>query len=1099
MSNPSKRPRPSGPPTSESSDPSSSPQYSPNVTWGSDNYEAFAQSQNNALSSSNNKRAGENRQSGATSTSGRRAPTSAPAAAAASASSFSSSPPPPAAAAADEAGMSNVDTPGNRVWPTRIYRENDVSYIVPGQSNHQFDVVPPGWTVQLGFVSGPHDRQRPTGIDVVEFDVPGQGTFYMDYEDNIFTYAPSNVRILRDGEVQDPIVTPLWPANGGAITFLIEGRDGTTPTFPLGGQLRASRVRWLQDSRDGFLPGPTKTLIPFHVPGTPRSKGTYYVDRDDQVYNFVPVGWHIHDDHQTPLQGPPSIEPRDKRPGGGDQDGRLPAMVPRLTNYGVRFRDPADPSGPDLSSIPPGRIVDVSDRASEDTDPPSNVVGIFWWRDRTYYIDLKHRIYTTRPMDSFVPVFDEEPQPPPPRPPPPVSESPARAIFQRRVRDARIRPRSRDRSSTGASSNRPAVPERPTPLRQAWSARYSPSSSPSSSPSKRPSTNPDPSSTPSRPPPSTVPAPNSNSSSDDSSGLPPFNWHPLTRDMTWRRMGRMIRAARRRLNDLEDRRETFDETRSRSGAQPSSRSVARTRRTFERRRATRQRRREEPEERCRGSQDDDDGDDDDDNDDDNNTPPQPPPPSSGASSSSAPRSTPAARTPARNAPAWSRTTQDSAGSKQSTRSASGNNLPQAVEVVDRDTLALLRPIDKTSTLSSLSSPPPPPQQGPAGPRPGRRPLPTGRPADTAGVRAAEASRPVRASPLRQEVQRGGDNNQQQPRFPDFEVRTTQESRSGVRLNWVAANYPASHADFLNDAIKMLWEQDWFADDHFQACLRFAMQRPLDETSPSSSSTQPRPFKLTFILSEYSAGRVELGAGTDELQAFRDAELRVIPINPRSLASVAGAGEWADVSTSLGYHWSVAMEYRGILYYFDTCERMGGARRDYGSLVFRWYQDLRTAAGVTGRLRLKVVNVSPQNGPRECGILAAELVRKVVQDHNGDPSAVTDWGPQSKDAILQKWVRAMIQDLGDAYRCPVPGAQRRERRAQDFRATAPPPPPSSPSASSSSRGRGLPTSTPILADHTGSYDVLVHSLKRTVEEVDADDGEAQPARKTIRER
>lgn len=219
--------------------------------------------------------------------------------------------------------------------------------------------------------------------------------------------------------------------------------------------------------------------------------------------------------------------------------------------------------------------------------------------------------------------------------------------------------------------------------------------------------------------------------------------------------------------------------------------------------------------------------------------------------------------------------------------------------------------------------------------------------------------------------------------------------------------------------------------------------------------------LSFVLTEQSAGLVHFGPGSPEYQLYRDADLRIVPCNPSTAAAVV---EGADLSTSQtgGNHWAVAMEHRGVLYYFDTVRNPDdrndrSQQRRRGRDVFEWYDALRTAAGVTDPPLelLHVADVGRAGGGWQCGLLSAELVRRVVQDHGGDPAAVTGWGPlgvrELRDAIVAKWARAIAQDLGEAYRCPVPADDpaRNHPRARAFRGaptTMAPPTFSSPSAS-----------------------------------------------------
>lgn len=964
----------------------------------------------------------------------------------------------------------------------------------------------------------------------------------MDSDDNVFSYAPVNVQILRGGQVQDPMVTPIYPETGSQVSFIVEGSDVPTTIFPPGGQLDFRRMHRAENEATEITPGQPRALFPFYMPGTPNTRGTYFVDAQGELYDYQPNGWRIrtpgeeqpeeqeHDDEDEDESEEDDEEEDDEDEESDEEEERpLRALLPRLTEYGVRFVDPEWPNDPLLRTIPRDREVDLSDVAGPEAYPPRNFVAEFTWRGKTYFIDLKYRLYFSQPMGCFIQTsFREEPAPPPP---------------PKRIPQNRFSPRRSTPSGASSASRRRQAAVQATPLSQVWNAA-------SSSPSKAPTSA-------------------SGSTSSTRTVGSDFRWLPPTTDMTWRRMGRMVRAARRRLNELDRQAQAASASNiGASDVRPSSQGLTRARRALDRSRATTQRRRDEPEERCRGTQNDQ-----------RQPPPPPPPPSSGAASgaasSSAPSAGPTTRPPSEKTPTGSKATQGSTGSKQATTSATGDKYPQPVEVTDRSLLKSTRPITKTYSSSA--------EEVPASLGPAKRTIPTDQPLKkTPGLRAAQASMPAKASPLRQ-IQLAGDQAQQSPAspspstpgrliarakvptkqpavrsdFPGFSVRTAQESRSGLPRNWTAANYPPNHSRYLNEAVELLYLRNWFRDENFMACIRLATQRPGESSSPSSSSTQPRTYCFNFALSgAQEQSQVVLGTTSAEARAFQAAELRIIPANSSDLPEIEDMTEWADETQSLGSHWAVGMEHGGTFYYFDTCRRGENSihRGNHGLRLLGWYMRIRAAAGVRSTLRFKVIDVEPQDDGWESGFLAAELVRKVVQDHNGDPNAVTSWGPQTSDEILQKWARAIIQDLGTAYRSPVPADKRgQDRRTLAFQAFIPPTarqnaPLSSSSSSISSPGRRRPgatqakrlnvrtrpqlsgrtlhvrrggadishgpllsifdqtmlinksslsEATPIQADHIGSHGGQISSLKRTRLEVESNDNETQRARKMIR--
>lgn len=999
------------------------------------------------------------------------------------------------AAAAAHSTSFTVATPEETiVWPTRAYRGTEVSYITPGDDEQEFAEIPPGWTVRLGAVYAPLDSVLPAGEDVVEFTVPGRrGNLYMDEEDNVFSAAPSGFRIWRDGAVvssvaapegtvQNPTVTPVYPDPGEDVRFLVEGRRVPTTTFPSGGQLENLRVHRSEDENDDNQPAERpRTLVPFDVPNGP-DNGTYYIDPEGELYDYVPYGWTIRSQAsqrsslpslkspaaaKAPRLSSVAEEEEEEEDSDEDEDDELPALKPLLTQYGVRFRDPARPGSPYLRGIPRDREVDVTDRAPADAHPPGRIIGAFRWRQTRYFIDQKHRTYTDWPFGCFIPRFEEEPAEPPRDRPvrrrtPPVKRRTPPAAHSTRASDSLPPPPP---PPTLRPVHQIGNPSQPSPLKQVWNARYSSSSSlSSSSPAPKTPTNAD----------------NSTSSADSSSSGAPFNWLPPTADITWRQMGRMVRVARQRLNDLESRRAAVDNMRGDDDRTRPSGSLARAQRALKRSGST-QRRREEPEERRRPT---------DHHHNDHNrpppSPPPPPPPSSGTFSASASSAPIVAKAPTGKTPTGSRPTQGSTGGKQSTASASGDKYPQPVEVTDPTLLASFRPISKMNASSSTeaSAPNDSALKVPVTPRPARRPLPSGRPAaKMPGPKAVQLSRPVKASPLRQEIPltspglRLADEQSSPPSpsplqptrssnqsFPGFCVRSTQESRAGPPQHWVEREIPwRTHCKHLNDALQTLYRDGWFEDDQFTACIRVAMQRPFGSSS-SSSSTRPRTFRFTYALSAlHEQLGVELGSHFGELQAFRAAELRIIPACPSEMPEIT-EHTGRQGHPSLGTHWSMAMEYDGTLYYFDTVSREEDMlhRRNNCRRLFDWYRRIRAAAGITSRLRYRIVNVEPQEDGWECGLLTAELVRKIIQDHDGNVTAVTSWGPQSVSAIREKWVRAIIQDLGDAYEPPVPAPNRtggsNRRRDRLFQIPVSPTRGLSTSSSASpspSRGRGRP--------------------------------------------
>lgn len=1100
-------------PGASAQDAPSDADYSPEVTWTADDYAAMAKNSNTNKTSPSAKRPRpqSQKQQGGT-------PLATP-------SAKQKPPLPPstpvaavAAAAADDddqVDISNVDTPGDKLWPTRASLGNDVTFLVVGQPDREFATVPPGWTVRLGDVYGPLNARRPTGPDVVAFDVPGRGTFYMDIDDNVFSYAPISVRILRDGRVQDPMVTPVYPPQGTQVLFLVEGSDNVSTTFPHGGQLEFQRVHRAENEATEITPDQPRALIPFYVPGTPSTRGGYFIDRDGEVYDYQPRGWKL----RVPEENLPQGEEHEDEPEHGDdenkaedepqapkQDKALPpgpsrplrALIPRISQFGVRFYDPSRPNAPNLKAIPPGRQVDVSDVAPSDASPPRMWVAQFIWRGRKYFIDAKDRIYFFQPGGCFIKTsFEKEPAPSQPSPPKNIGQKPA-SLKQ-----------STPSGAASTSQKKKATTQATTPSKAPTSASKSTSFPPAMGPD--------------------------------------FQWLPPTANMTWRQMGRMVRAARRRLNEIERqalaKRAGNPEA---NGLRPSSRGLARARWALKESTTATRRTREEPEERYRGTQ--------------------------GNSS---------AQGPLGKTPSGSKASPSSTGNKQATKSATGDKYPQSVEITDMSLLSITRPITKEYSSPSLAA-----KDSPASPSPAKLGQLANKPLKKIpGLQAVQASKPAKASPLRQEIQLASDPVQPPPAspspsapgqlmtpakvpvkqlvmgndFPGFSVRSAQESRTGPSQNWIAANYPPTHSRHLNEAVESLYFRDWFRDEHLTACMRLATQRP-QGSSADPSSTQPRTYCFKFVLSQaQEQAQVVLGSTSAEALAFQAAELRIIPANSSDLPEIEDMTEWADETQSLGSHWAVAMEHRGTFYYFDTCRRDQDSvhRGNHGLRLLGWYRRIRAAAGVGGTLRFRVVDVEPQDDGWESGFLAAELVRKVVQDHNGDPSTVTDWGPQTPDAILQKWARAIIQDLGTAYRSPVPIDERGQGgRALAFQALIPPMAKQNASLSSSlfsttpSTGGGRPGATqakrlnvrtrsqtwgrmsharrggaqicqgsllstsdqeilikrnslpgpiPSQAGHIERYGGQVISLKRTRLEVETDDGEMHQIRKMGRRR
>lgn len=227
-----------------------------------------------------------------------------------------------------------------------------------------------------------------------------------------------------------------------------------------------------------------------------------------------------------------------------------------------------------------------------------------------------------------------------------------------------------------------------------------------------------------------------------------------------------------------------------------------------------------------------------------------------------------------------------------------------------------------------------------------------------------------------------------------------------------------HTINLNAALKILYDKDWLDDEQLGALIQLALQ---------GSNT---PF---FCLGMFLSHMIEiqeielLGA---QRESFCQATVRIIPLNAGSMTTARPTS--SDVVN--GDHWGLALEYNGVFYYFDT---MVSGRSQRCARVYGWYQRIRSSAGITSPLRSEAVTVENQpKGGWQCGMLAAEILRKIVQDHNCDPSAVTSWGPESFYDIIKKWVTAIAQELGDAFQSPLVGSQKNDRFSALFKVAEP---------------------------------------------------------------
>lgn len=296
----------------------------------------------------------------------------------------------------------------NKVIPIRWF--NTIKYRAVAPSHGEYDTVPPGWNIELGPVHVPGDGFEVTGSDVLEVKLPTIGKFYMDYNSNLFCYVPDGIQIVPQMETGGSdvppvttvhgnglIVTPVYSPQNDTMFFLYGDINQSQPyaDFPPDGQINPAMVM----TEDEVKRREPRWLIPFDVP----NHGTHYIDSDSGIYDHIPDGWWLHDPQPTSFPAPQSVASAPRGDG-------LPGVVPILTFYGVRFRDPANVDGPKFSEIPPHREVDLSDRASPDSTPPDNFVGVFAVGGKTYYIDQKHRIYDRKPAGGIIPDFRDDPE-----------------------------------------------------------------------------------------------------------------------------------------------------------------------------------------------------------------------------------------------------------------------------------------------------------------------------------------------------------------------------------------------------------------------------------------------------------------------------------------------------------------------------------------------------------------------------------------------------------------------------------------------------------------------------------------------------------------
>lgn len=901
------------------------------------------------------------------------------------------------------------DTTENTVWPTRSIGSGRVAMYISTETLQEFEAIPPGWSVDFTEVLEPTAPNLPHGDNLVEFDVPGRGTFYLDGNDTIFSSAPSWIPILRNGVVveQDPEPEPEQEQD----TLASLANDSVwNPNGP--NVDPDASVNQADPVQDTTSTDPDATADP----------------ADDSWW-----------DPENSNDGDPYASVWIPDAAEGDFSPTLYALQPILTRYGVRYRDR---NGDEL--VDPGdREVDVSDRAAPGAIPSDRVIGRFIYRDRIYYIDMKHRIYITRPQGCTIPIWSQQPQASPPRP----AKTPARRPF-------RVPPEFY--GSPVRNTPKIVTPAQMTPLKQVQNAR----------------------------------------------ARSPSPWLAPSVDLSFREIGHMVRKARRILNDDSLADESFAARQQRVQGLTFSPGTRQTRRqdvtlareALQRIEARVQRIREEPEERRPQLQRDD-------------QPPHSPPQGASGAPPAAPAARPAtgsstgAGSSGRQQGSSGSKQRSSGGSRQATESASGNRDPGPVKMVDAVVQAATRPVTKTRPAPSSSFPAAPPAA-----RPTASSLPQSQtntpPTTSSSSKTPQPSNTTAAAPA---------DDLPTSSVPGFWVRTAQEPRRGRRQLWDDEEHEFNHTRYLNEAANQIFRRDWFDDQHFIACLRLAIQRPL-----SLLTTQPRPFVLNIPLAEQLSG-IDLGREVGVRLAFQSAELRIIPINVGRMRRPAQQQALQDIGLeqlasgeiqmdfSGGAHWTVAMEFRNTLYYFDTFRATRNFRFPD---VLRWYQRLRTSAGVTDELRTAIVDVNFQSSDWECGMLAVELVRRVIQEHNGDPSAVTSWGRRSYD-VRNMWLQAIRVELGGDYVVPTPARTTRARsgRSSAMRFSARFAPQTSrqildPRYAYAHMRSPIPfsptSSRQILPDHTERDDAPLLGLKRVREEVEIDsDEEMEPARKVIR--